>query len=263
MPTFFDCDVMLGQTVVPPEAPLQTRDGLVGEMDRYGIASALVFHYAAAFGPEAASRMNERTLAVVQGEPRLTPCAALAPWMSKIDEPLQAQVEGFGPAGFRAVRIVAGYGPTADPITLTMSGLDDVFAELEQHRLVLFLPADHLMVRDDPVLFYDFEQIDTVCRTFPRLAVVLLRPHYRAQATFVSLMRRRPNLYISTTLLALHGQLESLAAMVGAERLLFGSNMPYRDASVPCGNLAYSALSAEEKELVAGGNLRRLLKGEQ
>ncbi len=260
MPDFFDCDVMLGQTVAPPAAPLLDARALLEEMDRHNIAKALVFHYAAAFGPEAAARMNERTLASVRASSRLVPCAALATTISQLDQKLEAQVDAIAAAGFRAARIVPGEGPTAHPVSLSLYALDATLAGLERRRMPLLIPAEHFDLRTDPILTYSFDHIDAVCRAFPQLPVILLRPHYTAQAGLIPLMRRHANLHISATLLTLLGQVESFAAMFGAERILFGSHTPYRDPSVPYGNIAYGRLSPRDKELIAGGNLRRLLE---
>lgn len=259
---FFDCDVMLGASVVPPAAPLLDVRALLHEMDRYGIAGALVFHYAAAFGPEATARINKLTLAAVRGSGRLTPCAALATAGSEIGKRLEAQVSGLIAAGFRAARIVAGEGPSAIPVSLRIYELESVFAELERHRMPLLVPVEHLP-GGDPILAYGFDEIHALCDRFPKLPVVLLRPRYNAQPALIALMRRHSNLRISTTLLTLFRQPESFAAMFGPERILFGSHMPYRDASVPLANVKYGKFSDKNREMIAGGNLRRLLKGVQ
>ena len=47
----------------------------------------------------------------------------------------------------------------------------------------------------------------------------------------------------------------------GAERLLFGSFLPVSDPLVPIGMVLDADLSEEEKRLIAGDNLRRLLEG--
>lgn len=262
MASFFDCDVMLGAAVVPPAAPITDSRALLEEMDRYGIGNALVFHYAASFGPEAAVRMNELTLAATLGSRRLAACAALQTAPAEIGERLETQVSRLGAAGFRAARIVPGEGPTATPIGLRLYELERTFGELERRRMPLLIPVEHLP-GNDPVLTYGFDAIDALCVAFPKLPIVLLRPRYAAQTAVIALMRRHASLYISTTLLTLFRQVESFAAMCGPERVLFGSHLPYRDPSVSCGNIEYGKFSDKDRELIAGGNLRRLLGGVQ
>jgi predicted TIM-barrel fold metal-dependent hydrolase len=259
---FFDCDVMLGASVVPPAAPLPDARALLEEMDACEIGEALVYHYAAAFGPEAVARMNKLTLAAARRSGRLTPCAALAVAPSAIGKRPEGQVAALIAAGFRAARVVPGEGPSATPILLRRYELDTVFAELERHRMPLLIPVEHLPGAD-PILAYGFDEIHALCAEFPKLPVILLRPRYGAQSAVIALMRRHSNLHLSATLLTLFRQVESFAAMFGPERVLFGSHMPHRDASVPWGNIAYGKFSDRDRELIAGGNLRRLLGGVQ
>src|SRR2546428_13393729 len=68
---FFDCNAMIGQTVVPmPEAILDTRS-LLSEMDRLEIDQALFFHYA--FTMDQKADMNRLTLAPARESSRLIP----------------------------------------------------------------------------------------------------------------------------------------------------------------------------------------------
>jgi len=72
-------------------------------------------------------------------------------------------------------------------------------------------------------------------------------------------MQKHPNLYATITLFGLFHQLESLAEMVGPERFLFATGLPRLDASIATGMLLYSSLPQKSLEMIAGGNLRRLL----
>ena len=72
-------------------------------------------------------------------------------------------------------------------------------------------------------------------------------------------MRKHKNLYFTHALNTLYRQLEQVVELVGADRVLFGSQAPYWDPSLPIGMLNYAELSTEKKKLVAGDNLRRLL----
>ena len=54
-------------------------------------------------------------------------------------------------------------------------------------------------------------------------------------------------------------QLETVVKTIGADRVLFGSQMPYWDPSLPIGMLNYAELANEQKQQIAGGNLQRLL----
>lgn len=63
----------------------------------------------------------------------------------------------------------------------------------------------------------------------------------------------------SIRLLTSPDALETIAGLVGVERLVFGSRPPSYEPFVPMLRLATSGLSAADKALVAGGNAHRLL----
>jgi hypothetical protein len=105
---FFDCDAMIGATLVPAPASLFTAGDLVREMDRFGIDGAVVYHY-----HRLKSRMNRLTLDDVKAFSRLTPCWALPIAPVALDEKLEDHVEQMIQAGARAARLVPDAGPTA------------------------------------------------------------------------------------------------------------------------------------------------------
>ncbi|MFH1566401.1 MAG: amidohydrolase family protein [Gemmatimonadota bacterium] len=55
------------------------------------------------------------------------------------------------------------------------------------------------------------------------------------------------------------GVLEELVAGAGADRVLFGSDMPLMDPRVQIGKIVTADLADEDKRLVLGLNARRLL----
>ena len=73
------------------------------------------------------------------------------------------------------------------------------------------------------------------------------------------LMRRVPNLYMDIT-----GILEywrEVASEAGPDRVLFATGMPFTDAGILVANIQYAVgFSDDDKKLMAGDNLRRLLE---
>ena len=74
-----------------------------------------------------------------------------------------------------------------------------------------------------------------------------------------ALMKDCPNVHAETSNLAGADFLRWAARELGARRLLFGSFLPVNDPWVALGMILEADLSWEEKRLVAGDNLRRLL----
>ena len=247
---FFDCDVMTGSTLVPEPAPLRTAGELLREMDRFGIDRSLVYHY-----HRLKSRMNRLTLDDVSTSWRLIPCWALSMAPEALDEKLEGHVDELLAAGAKAARFVPNSGPTAGPMTLRRFALDGVLARLNRHRIPLLIPADHFPAPAP----YGFDQIHAICETYPDIPVILLQLRFSTQAQLIPLMRRHANLRFTIGWFGLFRQVESLAKIFGAERLLYGSGLPVGDPATGIGMVNWGKFTTREKELIAGGNLERLL----
>lgn len=77
----------------------------------------------------------------------------------------------------------------------------------------------------------------------------------------LAVMKSDTKFYLETTALLSPGALEAVRDIVpsGAERLVFASYSPLRYLSTALGPVLASGLSEDDKALVLGGNLRRLL----
>ena len=115
------------------------------------------------------------------------------------------------------------------------------------------------LYRPEGTARYGLEDIDAICTEFPDLPIILLRTHRSLQTQLVLMMRKHKNLYFTHALNTLYGQLERVVEMMGVDRVLFGSQMPYWDPSLPMGMLNYAELTPEQKRRIAGANLRQLL----
>lgn len=89
--------------------------------------------------------------------------------------------------------------------------------------------------------------------------VVFLDTHFYHLGDFLVAAADEPGFHTSTRLLNSPDALETAAAEVGADRLLYGSRTPHAEPLVPLLRLATGGLSPDEVAAVAGGNARRLL----
>jgi predicted TIM-barrel fold metal-dependent hydrolase len=69
-----------------------------------------------------------------------------------------------------------------------------------------------------------------------------------------------PNLLIETHELHVPGALRTLADRIGPERIVFGSGAPRRSLASSLYYVLYSELADDEKQLVLGGNIKRILE---
>jgi len=77
----------------------------------------------------------------------------------------------------------------------------------------------------------------------------------------VAVMTESPNLMVETHELHVPGVFKMLAEKVGAERIIFGSGAPRRSTASTLNYALNSELSDAEKQLVLGGNIKRILGG--
>jgi predicted TIM-barrel fold metal-dependent hydrolase len=141
---------------------------------------------------------------------------------------------------------------------LRVYDLQTVFERLNRHKIPTMIPADHFE-KETSAYTYGWDQVEDICRNFPDIPVILLQPKYAAQNSLISMMRRHPNLHFTIPLAARFRQLETMVRIFGAQRAIFGTNLPFVDPALPIGMIQYGALSEDEKCLIAGDNLKRLL----
>lgn len=76
----------------------------------------------------------------------------------------------------------------------------------------------------------------------------------------VAVAQAHPNVYLDICGSTLtRAELEWMVAEVGAERILFGTDVPWLDPRFLIGKVVYARLSAEEQRLILGENIARLM----
>jgi len=81
---------------------------------------------------------------------------------------------------------------------------------------------------------------------------------YHTRSVFL-LMRDCRNTLLETSNLAGPGFVDYVARECGPDRLIFGSFLPVNDPLVAMGMILDAEIPQDQKELIAGGNLRRLI----
>ena len=83
-------------------------------------------------------------------------------------------------------------------------------------------------------------------------------PPARRQALDVA--KDHPNVYLETcSTFRTPGAIEELVEEGGADRVIFGSDIPLMDPRTQLGKIITADISDEDKRLVIGGNAKRLL----
>jgi len=240
---FFDCNCMVGRWGQPQPGQFHTADDLQRELERCGIARALVSHsLAKELDPGTGNAALARELS---GRERLAPCWVVMPHHTGELPPPDELCERMVAQGVRAARLF----PQAHNYGLAEWCSGELLAELEKRRIPVFL--DHEQT--------NWDEVDAVCTAHPELPLILLRVGYRAHRFLYPLFERHPNLHVEISWFQAHNGIADCTRRYGAERLLFGSALPHFTPGGPIAMIAYAQMPDDDKALVAGGNLRRLL----
>jgi hypothetical protein len=252
----FDANAWLGE---PEGFPLarEMRAGELGQiLPRYAIRSALVSHWA---GLRAGPQAGNRALAEALGAAELRAASGLrAVWTGLPLFPREeGPLPGAGPMPLPGSELPLPSGgvrlfPRSHNFPLAPWVVGGLCAWLAEKGLPLFLW--HVEI--------EWPALRELAQAFPRLAIVVetqtRKILYQGRVLF-ALMRDCPNVHAETSNLAGADFLGWAARELGARRLLFGSFLPVNDPWAAVGMILDADLPAEEKRLVAGGNLRRLL----
>ena len=220
---------------------------LLGIMDRLSVARALVRTEFEEMDSNPMSS-NQVLYEACARDESLVPCPAVLPVGHGDVPPEQEQIEEMLAYGSAA----AVLRPELDGWSTAEWCAGTLLRLLEERRIPV-------LCRQSAV---GFDTVANIAGRHPRLPIVVFQISYRFQRTLVPLMAAFPNVYVAVgSPYSVHMGLESMAARVGAERLLFGSGFPFSEPMASVTMLTYSELGDADKKLVGSGNLDRLIGG--
>ncbi len=106
-----------------------------------------------------------------------------------------------------------------------------------------------------------FETLAAMKADYPELPLVLTNTDQWYNRQIIAFCQAFPNVYMDTTNLIEYEGMENYCGIIGAEKLLFGSGMPYKEPYDKMFQLMFAEISDEEKALIAYKNYDRLLAG--
>jgi len=250
----FDANVTVGRfRQLSPGVPF-TRDELLADMSRFGIAEALVLDSLSREVHPASG--NARVLREVNGEPRLKPCWSLLPSRDGDQEPIGKLAGRMLEVGVRAARLF----PAFYRLSLAEWCLGELLSELEKHRVPTFIDPCDSFVGGWPPDDTNWDAVVGLCRAHPRLPVIISESRFRsANRMIYQAMAACPNLRIELSGFWVHHGIEYVCRQFGAERLLFGTKWPIRELGGTVAQLQFADIRECERAKIAGDNLRGLL----
>ncbi|MCC7261878.1 MAG: amidohydrolase family protein [Candidatus Latescibacteria bacterium] len=235
---FLDCHGHLGGRAAHYHLPNCDLDGIVRDMDHLGVERICAFAFAGVnsdeqFGndvvAEAVRRYPERFIGFTQLNPHRGP-----EWM-------RAELERGAAMGLRGVKLIPhyqGYPPEGPHI--------DVACQWAHERQQLILNHH----------WGSAAQLERLITTYPDACY--LTGHTTTE--YAALMRRMPNLYVCSCPLLGPRTCEEVVRAIGADRLLFGSDLQDLPIAWGLGPILFARLPAADKGLILGGTLEHLLR---
>jgi uncharacterized protein len=243
--TYFDCNAFFGLPAQRPLAPVATAEALLEEMDRAGVARALVWHIAQ---HDVAPLTGNHLLAqAIAPHSRLYGCWTVLPNQARefpAPAPLFEQM--------RANRIVAlRVFPDSHRYLLNAVSMGELLEPMAARYIPLFLSVRRGI---------SWRGVYDILAEFPTLTTVVCdHGCWGEDRMFRPLLERYPNVAVDTAQYLLDGGIEALVADYGPERLLFGSGFPESYFGGMMMALRHAGISPEAKEAVAHGNVERLI----
>lgn len=243
---WFDAHTHIGQN--DPDGQTATADEIVAGLDAAGHGRALTF---AMHEPDGYRDANDVVLAACEAsDGRLLPLARIAPR----DPDALVEAERCLDAGARGFKL----HPRSDAFALTDPNVERVIALAAERRMPVLFHAG----RGIPELGADAV---TLAERYPDARLILAHAAVSDLGLIAAHAARLPNLFFDTAWWH-PGDLLQLFATVPSGRILYASDMPYGPglfsafATMRCAHAV--GLSASALELLAGGQLARILDGE-
>jgi len=220
-------------------------------MDECGIDRAVIMLYADPPGThEGYRRANDRAAEIARNYPRLTGFAQVDPRHPSALEELERAVKKLG---LKGVKLYPNHWMFADhPI---------VFPVVEA-AIKLDVPV---MIHSDwNNKFATPNKVVRVARLFPE-ATIIMAHMGRYDPDLIHFIpdvaKEAENVVLECSCTTEHTYLyKKICDLLGAERLVFGSNSPMYHPLLVLRKLKLAGLSREEESLVLGGNIARILK---
>lgn len=252
---FLDFSVCLGRPPIPFTGVWADKDLLQTKMKLAGIHQAAPYHvlsktYDAYYG-------NECLMEELKDAPELIPTWVVIPSEEAMECSPSVFADQLVENGVKVVRLFpssTGNPTIATRYAFTRWFYGDYLEELQLRRIPVVLEFSPGR-RDEPA----WERLYGVANEFPELPIVLSDGFQRTTWSLIKLLRICQNLYVQTSGLDVHRQLEYMVNQVGPERFIAGSKFPVSSFGTMIGQVLFSNLPLEHKKLIAGANARRLI----
>ena len=241
---YIDINAFVGKTL-KAKTFFEDVPGLQAEMARVGINRAYVFHSRAQWSDM--RQGNADLLEAIKGHDNLIPVMVGSPLVDQEHGGRTGLLQTIKQNNIGAIRLAAG-SMVHSLAAWNMRKLFDILSEI--HLPVLIDGLD--------MGANGYNQVFDLCHTFPQVPVILVTPGYRSTRMQYSIWEQCDNFYVDTSLFIANREIEDVVKYFGAEKILFGSRMPYLEPGTFMGRIAYADISPADKAKIASGNILAL-----
>lgn len=242
---YFDCNLQIGRHGYKHPRQIWRTADIVAEMDRCGISGALVYHgMAKSHSPAYGNSLLTEELA---GNAGLFGCWVALPDQCGDFMSPHVLAEKMKLNNVRAVKLF----PESHKFETDAGTIGPLCAVLERESRPLLIDAQEI----------GWQPLAGLLERHPDLPVLLQNLAWSEERRLFPLMDRHANLHIEFSALQANEIIEIAYRRFGAERLLFGSGMPFKSPGAARAFIDYARIPEEAKRKLAGGNLSALLGG--
>jgi predicted TIM-barrel fold metal-dependent hydrolase len=235
--TFLDCHGHRGQYACHYHLPNTSLAGIVADMERLGVRTTCIFSFSGVFSDEQPGN-DEVAEAVRQYPDRFVGFTLLNPHRGR--DAMLAELRRGAEMGLRGIKLIPYYQGYPDE-----GPLIDVACQWAHERRQIIL--NHY--------WGSAEQVERLVSTYPDACFIT----GHTTTAYAEVMRRHPNLFVCSCPLAGPRACEDMVRTIGAERLLFGSDLEDLPIAWGLGPILFARLGQEDKRKILGGNLHCIL----
>jgi len=247
----FDCNACFGTLMVRPIRFAETAQELLKEMDYYDIAEALVYHSRQRDDSPVVG--NEILLNEIEGIDRLHGTFAILPPQTGELGTLETIPDKMKEKNIRAFRAF----PVEHKYLMSKTALAPLYDLMVERNIPLFLSVNE----SEHGGVSGWCLVEKILSDAPDLTLVVTEHGCWGQDRFFrSLIEKYENLYLDISRYELDGGIKGFCSKYGAEQFLFGTGFPTWNPGGPILTLIQADITTKEQEMIASGNLERILR---
>jgi predicted TIM-barrel fold metal-dependent hydrolase len=214
---------------------------MLAQMDKYGITRVFLSSLKAAFSD--VERGNAEMLAVVRQHPnRFAPAFTYSPWSAgkaRYREELLAEPSRI----VKLFPVSQGYEPLEEPF------IAELMEFCGEQKIPVLVP--HRLMMSWRLPRYDIQKIGALAARHPQTPFIIGSVNYVLELqSALDVLRRNANVFIETSAMMALREVEQVAGLIGAERMLHGSAIPLQMPGIGPLKIQTAELPETEKERI-------------